>query len=132
MRTKGEATLSVGFIGVLDDFLAEEMQDPEFRELWEQTSPQVNFALALAYAREQRGMTQKQLAEASGIGRSVIARLESGDHAPTLATQAKLAYALNARLEVPPNGQVRFVPVRDTKKRATSRVRKMAAATRNV
>ncbi len=95
----------------LDDWLEEEMGDPEFREIWERTSPQVNFGLALAMMREQRGMTQQALANATGIQRSVIARLENGDHAPTLVTQTKLVHALNARLEVPPNGQVRFVPV---------------------
>lgn len=113
----------------LDDFLAEEMADTEFRETWDATSPQVNFGLALAYIREQRGMTQQELANATGIQRSVIARLENGDHAPTLATQAKLALALNARLEVPPNGQVRFVPMRRLRKTTgTGRARKAATA----
>lgn len=113
----------------LDDWLEEEMRDPEFHEIWERTSPQVNFGLALAYMRERRGMTQQELADASGIGRSVIARLESGDHAPTLVTQAKLARALNARLEVPPNGQVRFVPLRAVRTlTGKSRPRKAATA----
>ena len=110
----------------LDDFLAEEMQDPEFREIWERTSPQVNFGLALAYMREQRNMTQKGLADASGIGRSVIARLESGDHAPTLATQAKLTHALNAEMIVHADGQIDFVPVR-ARKTNGGRKRKVAA-----
>lgn len=113
----------------LDDWLGEEVRDPEFRRLWEETSPQVNFGVALAMMREQRGMTQRELADASGLGRSVIARLENGDHAPTLVTQTKLAYALNARLEVPPNGQVRFVPVRATAgKNGVRRTRKVATA----
>ncbi|MHB8644336.1 MAG: helix-turn-helix transcriptional regulator [Thermomicrobiales bacterium] len=113
----------------LDDWLEEEMRDPEFREIWERTSPQVNFGLALAMMREQRGMTQQHLADASGIGRSVIARMEKGDHAPTLVTQTKLARALHARLEVPPNGQVRFVSVRGMKRATRApRARKAAAA----
>jgi len=113
----------------LDEWLEEEMRDPEFRQIWEETSPQVSFGVALAMMREQRGMTQQELADASGIGRSVIARLESGDHAPTLVTQAKLAHALNARIEVPPNGQVRFVPVRATAGTGgVRRARKVATA----
>ncbi len=113
----------------LDDFLAEVLTTPEEREEFDLMSAMVSFGVAVAMMREQRGMTQQALADASGIGRSVIARMENGDHAPTLTTQAKLAYALNARLEVPPNGQVRFVPVRGTKKRAASRVRKVAMKT---
>lgn len=113
----------------LDDFLAEEMQDPEFRELWEQTSPQVSFGLALAYAREQRGMTQKALADASGIGRTVIARMENGDHAPTLTTQAKLAHALRARIQVDENGRVDFVPTKPARVKAgTMKAQKAATA----
>jgi DNA-binding XRE family transcriptional regulator len=112
----------------LDDFLAEEMQDAEFRELWEQTSPQVNFGLALAYARERRGMTQQALADASGIGRSVIARMENGDHAPTLTTQAKLAYALDARIEVYADGRIDFVPARARRHGAGGTRRKSATA----
>lgn len=113
----------------LDDWLKEEMRDPEFRELWERTSPQVSFGLALGYMREQRGMTQQQLADATGIGRSVIARLESGDHAPTLTTQTKLARALNARIEVHAEGWIDFVPTRAARKTAGKvRVRKVATA----
>jgi DNA-binding XRE family transcriptional regulator len=112
----------------LDDFLAEEeARDPTFRDGYERVSAMVSFGVALAMMRERRGMTQQQLADATGIGRSVIARLESGDHAPTLVTQAKLARALNARLEVSPNGQVRFVPVRGVKK-ATNTSRQTATA----
>lgn len=114
----------------LDDFLAEEeARDPTFREGYERVSAMVSFGVALAMIREQRGMTQQQLADLAGIGRSVIARLENGDHAPTLVTQAKLARALDARLEVPPNGQVRFVPIRAARKAAGgSRGRKVATA----
>jgi len=115
----------MGKKSALDDFFAEEeARDPTFREGYERISAMVRFGIALAMMRERRGMTQQEVADASGIGRSVIARLESGDHAPTLVTQAKLAHALNARLEVPPDGQVRFVPTRAARKTAKARVRK--------
>ncbi|MCA1666812.1 MAG: helix-turn-helix domain-containing protein [Thermomicrobia bacterium] len=119
----------MGKKSALDDFLAEEMRDPEFRESYERISALVSFGVAVAMMREKRGMTQKQLADATGIQRSVIARLESGDHAPTLVTQTKLAQALDARLEVPPDGQVRFVPVRaTTAKGGARRARTVATA----
>ncbi len=64
----------------LDDRLEEEeMRDPEFWQIWEETSPQASFGLALGYMREQHGMTQQRLADATGIQRSVIARLENGE-----------------------------------------------------
>ncbi len=114
----------------LDDFLAEEGErDPTFREGFDRMSAMVSFGVAVAMMREKRGMTQKQLAEASGIGRTVIARIERGDHAPTLVTQIKLARALNARLEVPPDGPVRFVPLRALRTGgAVKKEREMASA----
>ncbi len=113
----------------LDDWLEEEMRDPEFRQIWEETSPQVSFGLALGTMREQRGMTQQQLANMTGIQRSVIARLENGDHAPTLTTQTKLAHALNARIEVHAEGWIDFVPTQAARKTAGKmRMRKEATA----
>jgi transcriptional regulator with XRE-family HTH domain len=47
--------------------------------------------------RERRGLTQEQLAEKSGVGRSHLARLETGKQDPTLSTIEKLAKALGVR-----------------------------------
>jgi DNA-binding XRE family transcriptional regulator len=110
----------------LDDFFDEALTTDEDWEEFNRTAALVNFGDALAAMRERRGMTQKQLADASGIGRTVIARIEGGNHAPTLITETKLARALNARLEVPPNGQVRFVPLSKAKT-ATKKARKAAS-----
>ncbi|HFG8947464.1 helix-turn-helix domain-containing protein [Corynebacterium striatum] len=64
-----------------------------------------DFASRLREARERRGMSQKALAEISGVSRSQISNLERTDKAlnlradPQLSTLFKLAYAL----EVPPS-----------------------------
>ncbi|HUK71496.1 MAG TPA: helix-turn-helix transcriptional regulator [Streptosporangiaceae bacterium] len=47
----------------------------------------------MAY-RAERHMTQSQVARQVGTVQSVIARLESGDQAPSLATLAKLSRGL--------------------------------------
>lgn len=44
--------------------------------------------------RAKRGMTQEALAEKTGLTRVHIARLETGNHDPTLSTLQKLAKAL--------------------------------------
>jgi transcriptional regulator with XRE-family HTH domain len=44
--------------------------------------------------RAAREMTQERLAEKTGLTRVHIARLESGNHDPTLSTLMKLAKAL--------------------------------------
>jgi transcriptional regulator with XRE-family HTH domain len=48
--------------------------------------------------REQRKMTQEQLAERAGIGRSYLARLETARQDPTLSTLEKIAKALRVKV----------------------------------
>jgi transcriptional regulator with XRE-family HTH domain len=55
-------------------------------------------AARLKTLRERRGMTQEQLAKKSGVGRSHLARLETGRQDPTLSTIEKLAKALGVKV----------------------------------
>jgi transcriptional regulator with XRE-family HTH domain len=48
--------------------------------------------------RQRRGMTQEELAEKAGIGRSYLARLETARQDPTLSTLEKLAKALGVKV----------------------------------
>ena len=57
-------------------------------------APKELMAARLKALRERRGLTQEQLAEKSGVGRSHLARLETGKQDPTLSTLEKLAKAL--------------------------------------
>jgi len=58
-------------------------------------APKERMAARLKALRERRGLTQEQLAEKSRVGRSHLARLETGKQDPTLSTLEKLAKALN-------------------------------------
>lgn len=55
---------------------------------------------AVRELREQRGWTQAQLAMASGMTQSAVARFEVGGTVPTLAVLERLATALDANLRV--------------------------------
>ena len=55
---------------------------------------------ALIGARIERDLTQKQLAELSGIRQSNISRIENGTCSPTIATLQKLAAAMGKRLHI--------------------------------
>lgn len=48
----------------------------------------------LQVIREQRGLTQQELAEAVGIGTTVLSRYETGSRGPSLSTMALAADAL--------------------------------------
>ena len=60
----------------------------------------VNMALSerLRKARSQRAWTLEQFAEASGVSRAMISRIERGEVSPTAATLARLAAGLGASM----------------------------------
>lgn len=59
--------------------------------------PIVKLAAKVKALREQRGMTQERLAEAAGLSRPHLARLETARQDPTLSTIEKLAKALRVK-----------------------------------
>lgn len=71
----------------------------------ETAAPTNTIGLNIRKAREAKGLTQRELADAIGhksdphtkgdnVASSYISRLESGDHQPRLDTLAKIAKAL--------------------------------------
>jgi transcriptional regulator with XRE-family HTH domain len=57
-------------------------------------------ARQLAELRAGRGETQKQLAQRLGMTDSMISRLESGSHLPTVATLCRIAEGFGRRLDI--------------------------------
>lgn len=88
--------------------LAKEMKDPKFRAEWEALEPEFQIIRAIIEGREEKDLTQKELAEATGITQADISRLENGTANPSLRTLKRLAAGLgmNLKLEfVPASGQ---------------------------
>lgn len=56
----------------------------------------------LIKARNERGITQKQLEEMSGVSQPVIARLERGTTSPKISTVLKLLAPLGKKLAIVP------------------------------
>ena len=56
----------------------------------------------LIRARNERGVTQKQLEEMSGVSQPVIARLERGTTIPNISTVMKLLAPLGKKLAIVP------------------------------
>lgn len=84
----------------------EQLKAPAFRAAYDALQPEYAFRNALTSARVDRGLTQAQLAMLLGMQRSALARLESGDSNPTLATLVKVAKALNISFEITPDARV--------------------------
>ena len=66
--------------------LNERLLDTEFRAEWEALEPERQIMKAIIDGREEKDLTQKQLAEATGITQADISRLENGTGNPGMST----------------------------------------------
>jgi ribosome-binding protein aMBF1 (putative translation factor) len=82
------------------ELLERELEDPEFRAEWERLAAARAVAEMVAENRGRKGLTQTALARAIGVRQPVIARIESGDHVPTIETLIKIANALDIEIMV--------------------------------
>ncbi len=84
----------------LREYLAEQMKDPEFAAEYDAMRPEYDAIRAVIAARLESNMTQKELAEKTGIRQSNISRIESGASSPTIDTLARIAAGLGKQLRI--------------------------------
>lgn len=82
-----------------DDYLEKRFQDPELRSNFEAESLRLESAVALLKAREDAGLTQRELANRVDVPQSTIARIERGNNT-SVDTLSKIANALGKKLKV--------------------------------
>lgn len=82
------------------DTLNERLTDPEFRAEWDALEPERQIMKAIIDGREEKSLTQKQLAEKTGITQADISRLENGTGNPSIRTLKRLAAGLGMTLKV--------------------------------
>ena len=82
-----------------NDFLQEQLQDPEFRKEYEALQPEHAVVQAIIDARKNAGLTQKELSERTGIAQGDISKLENGNANPSLRTLQRLAAAMGMTLK---------------------------------
>lgn len=83
-----------------EDFLDEQLSDPEFKKEYDALRPEYAIIQAIIDARQMSGMTQKELAEKTGITQADISRLESGSANPSLKTLQRLADGMGMKLKL--------------------------------
>ena len=82
------------------DFLKEQLQDDEFRNEWEDIQPEMDVIRAMVDARISQNLTQKELAERTGINQSDISKLENGTRNPSLKLLKRLAEGMGMTLKL--------------------------------
>jgi ribosome-binding protein aMBF1 (putative translation factor) len=88
--------------------MAENARDPKVAVELARTSVANQLAILIIRYRVEHGLTQTALARQLGIKQPAVARLEAGDHEPSVATLARLANRLGItlRLDVEPESVV--------------------------
>ena len=84
----------------LDGSLKRKLQNPEFRAAYDAEDKRIELVLQIIKLRQQRGMTQADLAKAIGTRQANVSRLERFDANLTLGTLEKVARALGASLRI--------------------------------
>lgn len=82
-----------------DIFLLDKVSVVIYNHIRSETEGGARVATNLREIRKQRGLTQNQLAEKSGVARINIARYESGEVIPGALNLMKLAEALECNAE---------------------------------
>lgn len=82
------------------EFLSEQLQDDEFRKEWEDIQPEMDVIRAMVDARISQNLTQKELAERTGINQADISKLENGTRNPSLKLLKRLADGMGMTLKL--------------------------------
>ncbi len=83
-----------------NDFLEKRLKDPNFKKEYDALEPEFSIIQAIIDARKNAGMTQKELAEKTGITQGDISRLENGSANPSLKTLQRLAEGMGMTLKL--------------------------------
>ena len=74
--------------------------DPEYRAEWDRTRLAHEVAMRVAAYRTEHKLTQTELARMLGMRQPHIARLEAGEHEPSLTTLSRLARVLDMEFHI--------------------------------
>ena len=93
-KTKGEQKMK------FKDYKKEKMKNPEFVKAYKDLQPEMDIIQAIIDARISQNLTQKELAQRTGIQQSEISKLESGERNPSLKLLQRLAEGMDMTLKL--------------------------------
>ena len=83
-----------------DDFLEEQLKDETFRQEYQSIQLEMDVVKAIIDARISQNLTQKELAEKTGINQADISKLENGTRNPTINLLKRLAEGMDMVLKI--------------------------------
>lgn len=84
----------------LQELKKEQMQNPEFVKEYEAIQPEMDVIRAIVDARTSQNITQKELAERTGINQADISKLENGTRNPSINLLKRLAEGMGMVLKI--------------------------------
>ena len=81
-------------------YMERKLKDPVFAKAYEEIQPEMNVIRAMVDARISQNLTQKQLAERTGIAQTEISKLERGTRNPSIKLLQRLADGMDMVLNV--------------------------------
>jgi predicted transcriptional regulator len=84
----------------LKQFKDEQMQNTEFAGEYEAIQPEMDVIRAMVEARTSQNLTQKELAERTGINQADISKLENGTRNPSVNLLKRLAEGMGMALKI--------------------------------
>lgn len=92
------------------EFLNEQLKDAELKKEWDDIQPEMDVIRAMVEARISQNLTQKELADRTGINQADISKLENGTRNPSLKLLKRLAdgMGMTLKLEFVPKSPVKF------------------------
>ena len=88
-------------------YLKEKLEDPRFKQLYEEERQLVEFSLQINQAREALGWTQAEAAKKAHVTQQQMSRLENGGNC-NMTTFLKVCQALELKLDIEqPKGKKR-------------------------
>ena len=82
------------------NFLNEQLKDEEFRKEYERLEAEFQIIKEIVEARKDKNITQKELADLTGITQGDISKIENGNANPSLKTLKELADAFGKKLVI--------------------------------
>lgn len=82
------------------DFLTEQLQDADLKKEYDSLEIEFSIIQTIINTRKRSGLTQKELAEKTGIAQADISKLERGNANPSLKTLRKLATGMGMKLKI--------------------------------